>query len=89
MNQIFSDKTGTLTCNVMEFRQFSAGMYSYGSSEVGRKMPNQTVPNVNFQDEKFYLDFSQPGYGNYDCIQSMLLGLALNHSVVVEQDTSE
>jgi P-type E1-E2 ATPase len=22
---IFSDKTGTLTCNVMEFRKFSAG----------------------------------------------------------------
>ena len=23
---IFSDKTGTLTCNVMEFKKFSAGM---------------------------------------------------------------
>ena len=27
---IFSDKTGTLTCNVMEFKKFSAGMLSYG-----------------------------------------------------------
>lgn len=26
---IFSDKTGTLTCNIMEFRRFSAGQYSY------------------------------------------------------------
>ena len=29
---IFSDKTGTLTCNIMEFKKFSAGKHSYGSS---------------------------------------------------------
>jgi len=27
---VFSDKTGTLTCNVMEFKKFSAGRKSYG-----------------------------------------------------------
>lgn len=27
---VFSDKTGTLTCNVMEFKKFSAGPVSYG-----------------------------------------------------------
>jgi P-type E1-E2 ATPase len=27
---VFSDKTGTLTCNIMEFRKFTAGMLSYG-----------------------------------------------------------
>ena len=27
---IFSDKTGTLTCNIMEFKKFSAGVTSYG-----------------------------------------------------------
>ena len=27
---LFSDKTGTLTCNVMEFKKFSAGLESYG-----------------------------------------------------------
>ena len=57
INYIFSDKTGTLTQNVMEFRQMSAGVVSYGSMEK----PNQgsliskdslikgtKVPNVNF-----------------------------------------
>jgi len=29
---IFSDKTGTLTQNVMDFRKLSAGLQSYGSS---------------------------------------------------------
>lgn len=31
VNYIFSDKTGTLTQNIMEFKMFSAGFTSYGS----------------------------------------------------------
>jgi P-type E1-E2 ATPase len=27
---IFSDKTGTLTCNIMEFKKMSIGDFSYG-----------------------------------------------------------
>ena len=27
---VFSDKTGTLTCNIMEFRKFTAGKWAYG-----------------------------------------------------------
>jgi len=30
---IFSDKTGTLTCNIMEFKKFSAGEKSYGTGK--------------------------------------------------------
>jgi phospholipid-transporting ATPase len=30
---IFSDKTGTLTCNVMDFRKMSAGDATYGVSD--------------------------------------------------------
>lgn len=32
---IFSDKTGTLTCNIMEFRKFTAGKGVYGSDLDG------------------------------------------------------
>ncbi len=31
---IFSDKTGTLTCNIMTFKMFSAGTYSYGEKLI-------------------------------------------------------
>jgi P-type E1-E2 ATPase len=27
---VFSDKTGTLTCNIMEFKKLSCGMQTYG-----------------------------------------------------------
>lgn len=56
IDYIFSDKTGTLTQNVKDFRKFSAGATSYGDI---KKVDNQTllqhqrcsgglVPNVNF-----------------------------------------
>ena len=35
INHIFSDKTGTLTCNVMEFKKFTAGLISYGGYPYG------------------------------------------------------
>ena len=30
---VFSDKTGTLTCNIMSFKKFTAGMKKFGSEE--------------------------------------------------------
>lgn len=37
VTHVFSDKTGTLTCNVMDFRKFSVGGISYG--RVSRPAP--------------------------------------------------
>jgi len=54
---IFSDKTGTLTCNIMDFRMFSAGSKTYGSNERQQEsvlmsqqfdQESELVPNVNF-----------------------------------------
>lgn len=36
---IFSDKTGTLTKNIMEFKRFSAGNYHYGENNEGTVDP--------------------------------------------------
>ena len=30
---IFSDKTGTLTCNIMEFKKFTAGPLMFGQND--------------------------------------------------------
>ncbi len=38
IQHVFSDKTGTLTCNVMEFRKCSIGGTSFGlgTTDIGR-----------------------------------------------------
>jgi P-type E1-E2 ATPase len=34
---VFSDKTGTLTSNVMEFKKMTAGMNAYGTGKKSSK----------------------------------------------------
>ena len=51
VNYIFSDKTGTLTQNVMEFKKFSAGLQCYGTSNPSSNIVyDKGVTNVNFDD---------------------------------------
>lgn len=53
VNYVFSDKTGTLTCNVMEFRKMSIRGQTYGTNE---HVPlNLKAPYVDFLDPKFML----------------------------------
>ena len=47
---VFSDKTGTLTSNVMEFKKMTAGMNAYGT---GKKPSKKQEENVNFHDPKY------------------------------------
>ena len=47
---VFSDKTGTLTCNIMEFRKFSAGKYKYGTDN---RPQEKQLDNVSFCDPQF------------------------------------
>ena len=48
---VFSDKTGTLTANIMEFRKFTTGINYYGTDKDGGK---DQESNVNFCDDKMY-----------------------------------
>lgn len=40
---VFSDKTGTLTCNIMEFRKFTAGTANYGLSQRPTQVQESNV----------------------------------------------
>lgn len=50
VHYIFSDKTGTLTQNVMEFKRFSVGAFEYGTDNPAVKEYPLGVTNVNFDD---------------------------------------
>ncbi|GLD91539.1 hypothetical protein PINS_up000072 [Pythium insidiosum] len=52
ISYVFSDKTGTLTCNVMEFRKCSIGgvSYGHGTTEIGLaalKRAGKPLPQTN------------------------------------------
>ena len=46
---VFSDKTGTLTSNIMEFKKMTAGNNAYGT---GKKPSQKQEENVNFHDPR-------------------------------------
>lgn len=76
ISYIFSDKTGTLTCNIMEFRKCSIGGYSYGSSE--RMNAADKIPNVDFNDDSIDRDNSK--------VADFFTHLATCHTVIAEEE---
>ena len=86
VSYIFSDKTGTLTQNVMEFKKFSVGYYSYGESnpDPNKQKYETGVTNVNFYDAEFYNEWPNASTDNYDNIVDYINILAICHTIIVE-----
>lgn len=68
---VFSDKTGTLTCNIMEFKCFSVRGVSYGEirdmseSEVNKLAK---VTNVDFKDRSLFNDLEKGKNGQREAL---------------------
>lgn len=88
VHYVFSDKTGTLTQNVMEFKKFSAGPHSYGKSDPKPdkdQMKQQNITNVNFEDEVLNNHLANPYNDNVGIIHRFLEVLSVCHTVIVEE----
>ena len=94
---IFSDKTGTLTCNVMEFKKFSTKYCAYDVSPID----DNALPTVNSGP----LDFNSNPHGietrnihqlnaqlddfydkEKDSLWEVLTHLAVCHTVVIDKE---
>jgi len=71
ISHIFSDKTGTLTCNVMDFRKMSINGVSYGLgiTEIGKvswKLMGKDIPQYMLENERKAQENSVPHVTFYD-----------------------
>jgi magnesium-transporting ATPase (P-type) len=94
VHYIFSDKTGTLTCNIMEFKKFSVGPLSYGMDghslkhHMAKRRPTfekENISNVNFEDPVFFQHLKDSTHSNNKPIMNYLECLALCHTVIIEK----
>lgn len=89
VHYVFSDKTGTLTKNIMDFKKFSAGEYSYGVSNPSKRHYLPGVTNVNFECPLFEKDWTQAmstkGKADNPYLEKMVKILAICHTAIVEK----
>ena len=89
VHYIFSDKTGTLTQNVMEFKRFSAGLYEYGCDKPASFEYPPGVTNVNFEDEKYNEHIRDYKHENNAILKGFFQALGLCHTVITEIKTDK
>ena len=85
VHYIFSDKTGTLTQNIMEFKKFSVGSHKFGvekAPETVQYAPG--VTNVNFYDAELEKQLSNHDHPNCRKVKRFLEALGLCHTVISE-----
>lgn len=80
---VFSDKTGTLTCNIMEFKKFSAGTASYGTGD--RAPPETQEQNVNFVDQGMFRVINDVKHHDHEALLRVVLFLATCHTIIIDK----
>jgi phospholipid-transporting ATPase len=84
INYVFSDKTGTLTCNVMEFKNICVMDSSFGE-DYGHRGVLPKVSNVNFKDKNFFTALNNSSNNNHKIAHECLLMLSLCHTIFPEE----
>ncbi|KAH8741612.1 hypothetical protein FG386_003586, partial [Cryptosporidium ryanae] len=82
---LFTDKTGTLTRNIMEFKSFAVSGVQYGLKEKNQigDVPNIETPQVNIRDEDLTLELRSDSEQRLK-IAKLLLSISLNNAIVIE-----
>ena len=89
VHQIFSDKTGTLTQNIMEFKRFSVGKFEYGIDNPKLIEYPPGVTNVNFEDDKYFEHIQDDNHENNANLRSFFEALGICHTVITDSKTDK
>ncbi|CAD8079154.1 unnamed protein product [Paramecium primaurelia] len=93
IEHIFSDKTGTLTCNIMEFKQIIIGNQNYGdilrsSDDYIRDdelLNYPQVSNVDFRDKTLMQAINDKNHIMHDKVEECLKMISICHTVISDQ----
>jgi len=79
---VFSDKTGTLTCNLMEFKKLSISGKPFGNNRDLNIKNFPKCSNVDFKDKEFQNALEDPSHPDHGPAHKYLLFLALCHTII-------
>jgi len=89
---VFSDKTGTLTQNVMQFKKFTAGSHQYGVSNPSEDAMTEHCPegvtNVFFEDQNVWNHIKSEDHSNRTYLKRFMTHLAVCHTIIIEPSTT-
>lgn len=91
INYIFSDKTGTLTKNIMEFKFLCVGDVSYGDRRdlVLEEHNLKPMDKVDFLDKSLFDDLDNQSCPQHKTLTEALLLLAVTHNIIIEEKDGE
>jgi len=86
---IFSDKTGTLTKNIMTFKKLSIGRTSYGQDFYEKSLVKLNdkygkITNFEFYDNEFLSHLRDDDHRNYQNIKYFMLCVCLCNTIFTE-----
>jgi phospholipid-transporting ATPase len=83
---VFSDKTGTLTKNIMEFKNISINGQIYGNKKDIKDISKYpVVTNVDFKDSELFKDLENTSSPNHKALKEFLIELAVCHTIITEE----
>lgn len=84
---IFADKTGTLTCNKMEFSNICVHGRSYGDRQKKALVDDKSIPNVNFNDNDFLEAlYDESHLDHYEAKEAVLICALCNEVIAESKD---